>query len=86
MSRWYGDPVSGLSGVCPVYTPDTMGEDADVCTECFHDRNDHEDAFVGLLTAAFYALEYLEANPDEYSDPRAASLRDAINKATGVTA
>jgi hypothetical protein len=39
-----------------------------------------------LLAALEYCLEYLNANPDEYSGPRAQAARAAIEKATGDSA
>jgi hypothetical protein len=39
-----------------------------------------------LLKALEVALEYLEANPDDYSEPRAKAARAAIAKARGVEA
>lgn len=41
------------------------------------------NAHEALLEAARYALEYLESNPDEYSEPRALKLKQAIAQAEG---
>ena len=78
LKRWYEGKTGNHQGL-------VIEEETGKSIAVTYDKKDAPliAAAPELLEAASYALEYLEANPDEYSNPRARKIR-AILSQVGV--